>query len=155
MDFVRSYFLQNPYFKSMPNFWRTDKFVRRKVRWKWDTVNSWFKKVHFSFLKSRVVWFKKDLCSESKNRLSEKNALCRWIWNLRSFLNREFTVFCFQNCFDQLWEKIVLVMEKNFSKFLRLLEKCIRTVKGQFNFWNRMLFYLIPEGFSDLINYNN
>ena len=37
------------------------------------TVNSWFKKVHFSFLKSRVVWFKKDLCSESKNWLSEKN----------------------------------------------------------------------------------
>ena len=55
------------------------------------TVNSRFKKVHFSFLKSRVVWFKKDLCSESKNRSSEKNALCRWICNLRSFLNREFT----------------------------------------------------------------
>ncbi len=29
-----------------------------------NTVNSRFKKVHFSFLKSRVVWFKKDLCSE-------------------------------------------------------------------------------------------
>ena len=57
-----------------------------------NTVNSRFKKVHFSSLKSRVVWFKKDLCSESKNRLSEKNALCRWICNLRSFLNREFTV---------------------------------------------------------------
>ena len=56
------------------------------------TVNSRFKKVHFSFLKSRVVWFRKDLCSESKNQLSEKNALCRWICNLRSFLNREFTV---------------------------------------------------------------
>ena len=27
-----------------------------------------------------------------KNRSSEKNALCRWIRNLRSFLNREFTV---------------------------------------------------------------
>ena len=56
------------------------------------TVNSRFKKVHFSFLKSRVVWCKKDLCSESKNRSSEKNALCSWICNLRSFLNREFTV---------------------------------------------------------------
>ena len=30
------------------------------------TVNSWFKKVHVFFLKSRVVRFKKDLCSESK-----------------------------------------------------------------------------------------
>ena len=39
-----------------------------------STVNSWFKKVHFSFLKSRVVWFKKDLCSESKNRSSKNNA---------------------------------------------------------------------------------
>ena len=36
------------------------------------TVNSWFKKVHVSFLKSRVVWFKTDLCSESKSRSSEK-----------------------------------------------------------------------------------
>ena len=57
-----------------------------------STVNSQFKKVYFFFLKSKVVWFKKDLCSESKNRSSEKNALCRWICNLRSFLNREFTV---------------------------------------------------------------
>ena len=57
-----------------------------------NTVNSWFKKVHFSFLNLRVVWFKKDLCSEFKNLSSEKNALCRWICNLRSLLNREFTV---------------------------------------------------------------
>ena len=57
-----------------------------------DTVNSQFKTVHFSFLKSRVVWFKKELCSESKNRSSEKNALFTWICNLRSFLNREFSV---------------------------------------------------------------
>ena len=55
------------------------------------TVKSWFKKVHFFFLKSRLVWFKKDLCSESKNWTPQKNALCRWICNLRSFLNREFT----------------------------------------------------------------
>ena len=59
-----------------------------------STVNSRFKKVHFSFLKSRVVWFKKDLCSESKNRSSEKYTLCMWICNLRSFLNRESTVLC-------------------------------------------------------------
>ena len=57
-----------------------------------STVKSWFKKVHFFFLKSRLVWFKKDLCSESKNRFPEKNALCRWISNLRSFLNRDITV---------------------------------------------------------------
>ena len=56
------------------------------------TVNFWYKKVHFFFLQSRVFWFKKDLCGEPKNRSSEKNALCRWICNLRSFLNWEFTV---------------------------------------------------------------
>ena len=50
-----------------------------------NTINSQFKEVHFSFLKLRVVWFKKDLCSESKNSLSERNALCWWICSLRSF----------------------------------------------------------------------
>ena len=68
------------------------------------TVNSRFKKVHFSFLKSRVVWFKKDQCSKSKNRSSEKNALCRQICNLRSFLNREFTVL-FQNR-NNFWNRV-------------------------------------------------
>ena len=57
-----------------------------------STGKSWFKKPLFFFLKSRVVWFKKDICIESKNRSSEKNVLFRWICNLRSFLNREFTV---------------------------------------------------------------
>ena len=46
------------------------------------------------------------------------------------------------NCSDLLFEKIVLVIEKNFeaesrefAKFLRSLEKFIQTVKGQNNFW--------------------
>ena len=51
-------------------------------------------------------------------------------------------VFCYQNCSDLLWEKIVLVIEKNFeaerrefSKILRPLEQFVQTVKGQNNFW--------------------
>ena len=44
----------------------------------YNTVNSRFKKVH-SFLKLRIVRFKKDLFSESKNRSSEKNALFKRI----------------------------------------------------------------------------
>ena len=53
-------------------------------------------------------------------------------------------VFCYQNCSDLLWEKSVLVIEKNlkfeaegreFVKFLRSLEQFIQTVKGQNNFW--------------------
>ena len=42
-----------------------------------------------------------------------------------------------------------------FANFLRLLEWFIQTVKGQNNFWNRMLFRLIPGGSSDLINQNS
>ena len=60
-------------------------------------------------------------------------------------------VFCYQNCSDLLWEKIVLVIEKNFwnsrlkaenlQKFWEYyLEQFIQTVKGQNNFGNRMLF---------------
>ena len=54
-------------------------------------------------------------------------------------------VFCYQNCSDLLWEKIVLVIKKIFWKFeaedrefakcLRSLEQFIQTVKGQNNFW--------------------
>ena len=53
-------------------------------------------------------------------------------------------VFCYQKCSDLLWEKIVLVIEKNFvkfeaegrefAKFLRSQEQFIQTVKGQNNF---------------------
>ena len=41
---------------------------------------------------------------------------------------------------------------REFANFLRLLEQFIQTVKGQNNFWNRMLFWLIPGGFWDLIH---
>ena len=55
-------------------------------------------------------------------------------------------VFCYQNCSDLLWEKIVLNSDREkllkfeaegreFSKFLRSLEQFIQTVKGQNNFW--------------------
>ena len=54
-------------------------------------------------------------------------------------------VFCYQNWSDLLWEKIVLVIEKNvlkveaegqeFDIFLRSLEQFIQTVKGQNKFW--------------------
>ena len=56
------------------------------------------------------------------------------IWNYISGM-----VFCYQNCFDLLWEKNVLVIEKNFwgwrPKICNIFEKFIQTVKGQNNFW--------------------
>ena len=52
-------------------------------------------------------------------------------------------VFCYQNCSDPLWEKIVLSDQEKllkfegegqeFSKNLKSLEKFIQTVKGQNN----------------------
>ena len=63
-------------------------------------------------------------------------------------------VFCYQNCSDLLWEKFVLVIEKNlwkfeaecqeFVKFLRSLEQFIQTVKLERTiFGNRMLIFQI------------
>ena len=67
-------------------------------------------------------------------------------------------VFCFQNCSDPMWEKIVIVIEKNWiiiAKFMRSLKQFIQTVKGRTNFWHGMFFWLVPGGFSDLINQNH
>ena len=46
-------------------------------------------------------------------------------------------VFCYENCYNLLKRKIVLVIEKNFREFekiLRSLEQFIQAVKGQNNF---------------------
>ena len=42
-----------------------------------------------------MSWFKRDLCTESRNRLAEKNVLliCRLICKMRSFRKREFIVW--------------------------------------------------------------
>ena len=60
-------------------------------------------------------------------------------------VHEEKIVFCYQNCSDLMWEKIDLVIEKNFwnsrlkaenlNFFLRSLEQLIQTVKGENNFW--------------------
>ena len=54
-------------------------------------------------------------------------------------------VFCYQNCSDLPWEKILLIEKKKFrfkaegqefAKFLRSLEQFVQTMnKGQNNFW--------------------
>ena len=56
-------------------------------------------------------------------------------------------VFCYQNCYNLLREKIVLAIEKKieiqgqeFENFLISLEQFVQTVKGQNNFGKRMLF---------------
>ena len=42
---------------------------------------------------------------------------------------------------------------REFANILRSLDQSIR--KGENNFGNRILFQLVPGGFSDLIHYNN
>ena len=46
-------------------------------------------------------------------------------------------VFCYQNCSDPLWEKLLKFEAEGqeFSKILRSLKQFIQTVKGQNNFW--------------------
>ena len=53
-------------------------------------------------------------------------------------------IFCYQNCSDLLWEKIVLMIEKNFwnsrlkienFQNFEITRSIFRTVKGQNNFW--------------------
>ena len=46
-------------------------------------------------------------------------------------------VFCYQNCSDLLWEKLLKFEAEGqeFTKSLRSLEQFIQTVKGQNNFW--------------------
>ena len=67
----------------------------------------------------------------------------------------------FQKFSDLLWEEIVLSSDwENLLKFeavgwkiakvLRSLGQFIGRVKGQYKFWNRMLF--VTGGFSDLIH---
>ena len=58
-----------------------------------------------------------------------------------------------KNCSSD-WEKLLKfeVDCQEFAKILRLLEQFIQIVKGKNNFRNRMLFQLVPGGFSDLIH---
>ena len=57
----------------------------------------------------------------------------------RNIITQMNMVFCYQNCSDLLWEKIVLKLLKfedegwEFAKSLRSLEQFIQTVKGLIN----------------------
>ena len=72
-------------------------------------------------------------------------------------------VFWFKYCSDLLWEKNCSCDREEllkfnaegqeFTKILRSLEQFKSMVKGQYNFWNRMLFELVPGGFLDQLWY--
>ena len=72
-------------------------------------------------------------------------------WTVNDVPKEWYFLFCYQNCSNLLWEKNVLLIEKNFglefAKFLRSLEQFFQTVKGQDNFWlNRMPSWLVLWG---------
>ena len=79
------------------------------------------------------------LC-KSKNILEINLSLELMSSAITSYLKIKTMVFCYHNCSDLLWEKIVLVIKKfeaeggEFAKILRSLEQFIQTVKGQNNF---------------------
>ena len=111
---------------------------------KYGTVNSRFKKLHFSFLKSRDVWFKKDLCSESRNRSSEKNAWCRWICKLRSLLNREFTVLININPIPTRHVTKPCLKRVKLQDFLVFLHAMVRVIHPTF-LWFVFIFAAISS----------
>ena len=100
----------------------------------------------------------KTIASFLKREINSQSTKCVCIYYWQRWSKD--LVFCYQNCPDLLWEKIVLFSDREFflkfeaegrefANFLRSLDKFIQTVKGQNNFGNRML---VPGGFSYLKN---
>ena len=102
----------------------------------------------FSCFRAKLPFFKRwqvKIGNEYYNEFS-------WIFSqnrlLYTFGNWFESGILLPNCSDLLWEKLFLVIEKNFwkaegrefAKILRSLEQFIQTVKGQNFFDNRMLF---------------
>ena len=66
-------------------------------------------------------------------------------------------VFCYQNCSDLQWEKIVLVIEKNFPGWRPRISKIFEITRTIHSNSEGSEQFLITEwlGFSDVINKNN
>ena len=106
------------------------------------TDKSRFKKLHFSFPKLSVDWFKKHSYTEFNNLLVEKNVLCRWICKLRSFLNREFTVLEIRTWLSSIarslycrvlqkskeWMSNIILLHIDFGHFLIVLVQNLHEV---------------------------
>ena len=115
----------------------------------------------FYFLCTKRTQWRKSLWSMQRLHCAQhvtwKAKLARiWVVSFFSFniffcemTKSQSMVFCYQNCSDLLWEKIVLVIEKNFrnsrlsqelAKFLRSLNNLFKQWKARTIFVNRMLF---------------
>ena len=80
-----------------------------------------------------------------KNTILGKKNVMLMAYIFSSTQLNEARVFCYQNCFDLLWEQNwsseweklfkFKAEGREFAKFLRLLEQFIQTMKGHINFW--------------------
>ena len=59
-------------------------------------------------------------------------------------------VFCYQNCSDLLWEKIVLVIEKNFGNSRLLICKIFEITRTIYSNSERTEQFLVTECFFNL-----
>ena len=112
-----------------------------------------FKFVNFLYIKKKImdgIYFR--LIKEGNNCLSNYRYILEnlqffesqfyagtsWgmIWAPGSNLDLTVMAFCYQNCSDLLWEKIVIVIEKNFwnSRLKAENLQFIQTLKGQNGF---------------------
>ena len=85
------------------------------------------------FIVAKTWWCSKPRGQNVEYMLSAQNLLiqtqsCAAV-GLKKILHNEAMVFCYQNCSDLLWEKNVLVIEKNFWN-LRLKAENLQ------NFWD-------------------
>ena len=76
---------------------------------------------------------------------SERLTTVTYLLGTKIYRSEEQMVFCFQNCFDLLWEKhcfsdLIKLLKlkaegREFANFLRSLEQFAQTVKGHNNVW--------------------
>ena len=87
------------------------------------------------------------------------NFYCRWA--IKLVANVAEMVFCFENCSDQLWEKVVLVIEKNFwklkaegrefAKILRYLTQFLKQKTFLTCYWRLLLIGTIKMPIEQII----
>ena len=108
---------------------------------------------------SRLALFpepcKKILFYFSKNKIWVPQFSTRWEINFNILSNAQYGLKKYNVGF---WLKSLVLLPKLFwpavieKNFLRSLEQFIRTVRGQYIFWDRMLFKIVTGVFSDIIH---
>ena len=130
----------------------------------WENSNFTVKMPVLYSMTGRILGIWIFLSQKSRIAISDLKLNCKFfLWKVM--------VFCYQNCSGLLWEKNVLVIEKNFwnsrlnaenlQKFWDLWNNLFKQSKVRTIFGNRIPFLeriwskltvFVPGGFSDIIN---